>query len=86
MTNKLLMVEWLDSAQPVSSWHFLESPPELEVIECASVGWLIGESKDTIMLAPNIGDLCSGGSQQGSGFIRIPVSCITRKVELHESD
>lgn len=84
MRNKLVLIEWLDSIQPVSAWHYLDSPPSMEVIHCYSVGWVIKKTKEVIMLAPNIGDVKSGGSQQGSGFIRIPVAAIKRKVELVE--
>lgn len=82
---KLMLVEWVDSAQPVSAWHLLEDAPGVEVVECASVGWLVGESKQVLMLAPNLGDIQSGGSAQASGFIRIPKAAVTRKVELREA-
>jgi hypothetical protein len=81
---KLVMIEWLDSAQPAPGWKFLEDAPALEVIQCVSVGWLVGESKTVKMLAPNIGNVQSGGSAQGSGFIRIPTAAVTRQVELKE--
>jgi len=84
LKNKLLLVEWVDSVQPVSAWHFLSDLPPLEVVQCASVGWVVGKTKKVIMLAPNIGGTQSGDSRQGSGFIRIPVAAITRKVELVE--
>ena len=77
-----LLVEWVDSARPISEWVFLENKPELEVIECVSVGWAIGETDEMLMLAPNLGDIESGGSAQASGFIRIPKSAVTRRVEL----
>lgn len=81
---KLVLIEWVDSARPVSDWKFLDDPPALESIQCVSVGWLIRENKRTKMLVPNIGDIKSGGSSQGSGFIRIPVASVTRQVELVE--
>lgn len=82
--NKLLLIEWVDSVQPVSGWMFLDDAPKLEIINCVSVGWLIKQKKDVIMLAPNIADIESGGTAQASGFIRIPASAVTRKVELQE--
>jgi hypothetical protein len=78
------MVEWLDSAQPLPGWRFLEDAPKPEVIRCYSVGWLVGDNKRVTMLVPNIGDLENGGSAQGSGFIRIPTLSITRLVALVE--
>lgn len=80
----LVLIEWLDSAQPVAGWHFLEDKPELEVVECVSVGWLVGESEQVVMLAPNIGDVHSGDTAQASGFIRIPKQAVTRRAALVE--
>ena len=36
------------------------------------------------MLAPNLGDIESGGSAQASGFIRIPKCAVTRRIKLVE--
>ncbi|WP_086931633.1 hypothetical protein [Agarilytica rhodophyticola] len=72
---KLIKVKWIDSAQPVPSWSFLEDMPDMEAINCESVGWLVAESDDVIMLAPNIANVGSE-SAQGSGFMRIPKCAI----------
>ena len=81
-----ILVEWIDSAQPIGAWMFLENKPSLEIIQCVSVGWVVGETDDVLMLAPNLGDIESGGSGQASGFIRIPKSAVTRRVELMASN
>ena len=81
-----ILVEWIDSAQPISAWMFLENKPSLEIIQCVSVGWVVGETDEVLMLAPNLGDIESGGSAQASGFIRIPKSAVTRRVELMASN
>lgn len=82
--KKLVLVEWVDSAQPEPSWRFIENSPDLEVIECVSVGWIVGKNKGVLMLAPNLGDIQSGGSAQASGFIRIPTTAVTRIADLME--
>lgn len=82
---KLVLIEWLDSAQPIAAWRYLEDLPPLEIIKCASVGWLVGENEGVKMLAPNLGNLQSDDGAQGSGFIRIPTSAIVREVALQES-
>ena len=79
-----ILVEWIDSAQPISAWMFLDNKPSLEIIQCVSVGWVVGETDVVLMLAPNLGDIESGGAGQGSGFIRIPKSAVTRRVVLIE--
>ena len=81
-----MLIEWVDSAQPIPGWKFLEDAPTAEVVQCVSVGWLISENKRAKVLAPNIGNIEAGGSAQGSGFIRIPVASITRQAELVEDD
>lgn len=83
-TPKLVLIEWLDSAQPEPAWRHLDNLPNLDVIHCVSVGWLVGESKGVKMLAPNIGDFDSGANAQASGFIRIPSAAVTRMVTLVE--
>ena len=79
-----LLVEWIDSARPISDWMFLEKKPSMEVIQCVSVGWSVGETDEVLMLAPNLGDIESGGSAQASGFIRIPKCAVTRRIKLVE--
>lgn len=82
--NDLVLVEWLDSTQPTSNWCFLSDAPELETIECVSVGWIIQENEKVLMLASNIGDYESGDGAQCCGCIRIPKVSITRTVRLSE--
>lgn len=81
---KLVQVEWEDSAQPVSGWHYLEDAPPLESVVCKSVGWIIADNDRVIMLAPNLGDYKSGDGAQGSGFMRIPKRAVTMVSELQE--
>jgi hypothetical protein len=82
--RKLVLIEWLDSALPDPAWRYLSDAPALEVVNCVSVGWLVGDSNGVKMLAPNIGDVQSGESAQASGFIRIPTAAILRQVDLIE--
>lgn len=78
----LVLVEWLDSAQPVPDWHWLDESRWGDVVKCRSVGWLIHDGEDVKALAQNIGSLCD--DVQISGVIRIPACCITRLVRLVE--
>ncbi len=84
MKQKLVLIEWVDSAQPLPGWRFLNDLPSLAVVHCKSVGWLVGASKAVRMLAPNLGDVVAQGDAQASGFIRIPVASIIRQVALRE--
>lgn len=82
--DHLILVEWSDSATPVSAWHFLSDLPEVDCVRCKSVGWIVGESDDVIMLAPNLGDCDSFETAQACGCIRIPKVSISRRVTLLE--
>lgn len=80
----LVMIEWEDSAQPVSAWTHLRSFEPGGVVRVASVGWLIHDGEDLKALAPNLGGLDGACSAQVSGVIRIPARCVVRIVRLRE--
>ena len=84
MLPPLVLIEWVDSAQPIPGWRHLDDLPKLEIVRCLSVGWLVAENDEIRMLAPNLGDVASPENGQGSGFIRIPIAAITRQVLLCE--
>lgn len=83
---RLVMIEWEDSAQPISSWAYLASLDATKAVRCVSVGWLIHDGKDVKALAPNMGNLNDESSVQVSGVIRIPTRCISRVVDLKEPE
>jgi hypothetical protein len=78
------MIEWEDSAQPVSAWSHLRNFEPGGVVRVASVGWLIHDGEDLKALAPNLGGLDGACSAQVSGVIRIPTRCVVRVVRLKE--
>ena len=80
----LVQIEWVDSARPVPEWMFVDDAPEMEIVNCISVGWIVGETDNVLMLAPNIGDKDST-HPQASGFIRIPKQAITSRASLVEA-
>jgi hypothetical protein len=83
---RLVMIEWEDSAQPISSWAYLASLDVTKAVRCVSVGWLIHDGDDVKALAPNMGNLNDESSVQVSGVIRIPTRCISRIVDLDEPE
>jgi hypothetical protein len=82
--HDLVLVEWKDSVQPVPNWMLLDEAPDLDAISCVSVGWIISQNDNVVMLVPNLGDH-KDDNAQGCGFIRIPRSAITRIVRLREN-
>lgn len=83
--GSLVLIEWEDSAQPISGWAWLESFDSFEVVRCQSVGWLIHDGADVKALAQNLGNLGQEDSAQVSGVIRIPARCIVAIRPLKEA-
>jgi hypothetical protein len=78
---KLVLIEWDDSARPVSQWQWVDDYQIPEIVRCVSVGYLIAETKDALAVAPNLGDMTSERIQ-ASGIIRVPRSSVRRMTEL----
>ncbi len=79
----LVLIEWLDSRQPVPTWQWLEHIEPRRPHLCVSVGFLMQDDADAKVLAPNLG--ASNGSSdwdQASGVITIPASAVQRMVRL----
>jgi len=82
--HPLVLIEWLDSAQPIASWQYLHDIESGAPIFCSSVGWLIQNDKNVKTLAPNVGEWGSDEHAQVCGIIRIPTRSIKRIVKLRE--
>lgn len=82
----LVMVEWQDSTQPISSWQWIDAYREPDIVTVASVGWLIHDGPDVKALAPNLGHSDDQQAVQVSGVIRIPTRCVTRITFLPEPE
>ena len=78
---KLVLIEWDDSARPISQWQWVDDYQVPEIVQCISVGYLIAETKRALALSPNLGDTTSERIQ-ASGIIRVPRSSVRRIIEL----
>ena len=78
---KLVYVAWVDSHSG-RGWNDLENiAAKAEFLHCRSVGWLISETKEVMVIVPH---LTSGDGDiivQGCGDITIP-KCAIRKVKV----
>ncbi len=77
--SDVYMVEWIDGTLPVSEWQFLEDLSTPEPVHCTSVGFLVHEDTEILVLAPNVGDTIP---RQASGLIRIPMCSVTKTTLL----
>lgn len=82
----LVLVRWLDSRQPVASWRFLAGIELQGPVECATVGWLIGDTADAKTVCQSVGDLGHPDNAQASGVMTIPARCIISIERLVEED
>lgn len=75
----LVLIEWLDSGQPVPGWQWLEQIEPRRPHLCVSVGFLMQDDATAKVLAPNLG-ASNGASDwdQASGVITIPASAVQR--------
>lgn len=80
----LVLIEWLDSAQPVPRWLRLSDYDPGTAVSCVSVGWLIQDDRQVKALAPNMGEIEDAEHIQASGIIRIPTCAVTRIVRLRD--
>jgi hypothetical protein len=77
----LILVEWEDSARPISAWQWVDEYEIPQIVKCLSVGFLIAETDEALALAPNLGDVTCERTQ-AAGIIRIPRSAVRSVVEL----
>jgi hypothetical protein len=78
---RLVLVEWEDSARPISAWDWVDNYEIPETVSCVSVGYLIAEAETAIALAPNIGDF-RRERLQASGILRVPRSAVRGIIDL----
>jgi hypothetical protein len=76
---QLVLIEWVDSGQPIPSWQWLSDLDKRRPHRCVSVGFLVQDDEQTKVLAPNLGS--SNGDEdwdQASGLFTIPTAAITK--------
>jgi len=78
MELKLILIEWVDSYSVYEQWDFIGHIKEPEIVNCKSVGFLIKETPESILILPHI----SGENEAGMGGICIPKVSITKLTEL----
>lgn len=79
----LVLIEWVDSGQPIPGWQWLSDLGSREPHRCVSVGFLVQDDEKSKVLAPNLG--ASGGDgqwDQASGITTIPTVAVQRMERL----
>ena len=82
----LVLIEWVDSGQPIPHWQWLSELTPRQAHRCISVGFLVQDDGQTKVIAPNLG--ASGGDDdwdQASGLTTIPTAAVIRIERLTSS-
>lgn len=85
MNCPLVIVRWEDSAQPVARWQHLAEMDMPEVVECATVGWLIRDDDKVKVVAQSMGGINTDDNIQTSGVMAIPARCVISIERLQET-
>lgn len=80
MTEKMVLVEWVDSRQPTASWQRVSDIGYLSECRCTSVGFLLRGDDNAKVLAASIAD--EGDELQAAGIFVIPSSAVISITQL----
>jgi hypothetical protein len=88
MTNNcpLVIVRWEDSAQPIERWQHLSELVLPDIVECATVGWLIRDDDKVKVVAQSFGGINAEDNMQASGVMAIPARCVISIEILEEAE
>lgn len=85
-TPPLVLIEWVDSGQPMAAWQWLDQIRNHRPHRCVSVGFLVQDDVQAKVLAPNLGASDgSGDFDQASGLTTIPTAAVQRMLRLSAS-
>lgn len=79
----LSLIEWLDSRQSDGNWRYVRGYDASLPVKCVSVGWVVFDDGDTVVLAQSFGDI-GDEDMQMAGLKTIPSRAITRRVAIEE--
>ncbi|MDD5006461.1 MAG: hypothetical protein PHS33_08210 [Candidatus Omnitrophica bacterium] len=81
--HKLTLIEWEDSYSTDDKWKSVSAMPKPKRMICVSVGWIIKETKNNILIIPHLSDIKNKKSS-GTAFgeMVIPKSSIRKRKEL----
>ena len=80
---RLVLIEWLDSAQPVAAWRFIEDIGNEAPHRCQTVGHLIHDGDDSKVVALSIATVDGTDTWgQAAGVTTIPACSVIRLVDL----
>lgn len=82
----LVLIRWEDSAQTIPRWQHLSELVPPDIVECATVGWLIRDDDKVKVVAQSIGGINAEDNMQASGVMAIPARCVISIEQLEEAE
>lgn len=80
---RVVMIDWLDSGQPISEWQFLDGFKFQRAHRCVTVGHYLGESEDAVTVAISTATVDHTDEMgQASGITLIPKCAIVLMRDL----
>lgn len=79
---ELVCVQWTDASRLNDGWMDLSDIPPPYLHRCVTVGFVIGENKDGIILVPTIGDTEHIENSHTYGGMMIPRHAILSRKRL----
>ena len=80
--HRLVLVEWIDASRLSDSWMDWSAIPEAYPHKCVTVGFVVSENKNEIILVPTIGDVEHEENRHTYGGMLIPRSAIISERRL----
>jgi len=81
--NNLYIVKWIDSCNSPNFWEPISKMKDPKSMVCASVGWIVKETSENIIIVPHISDINNKNSEGDScGGMTIPKVAILERIKL----
>lgn len=75
----LVRVEWRDSYGVGASWQEIDDFLEAPSLSCFSVGWLVLETKECLVIVPHLSEQGHAhAKEQGCGDMTIPKEAVVK--------
>lgn len=79
----MVLIAWLDSEQSDQVWHVLSAAKENNPSLTKTVGFLVEETEDHIIVSQSWDDMTEGHEPAVAGLFTIPQGCIKHKDKLY---
>ena len=84
--TRIVKVTWIDSSSPLDrAWIPAEEAAKPGKVHCVSLGWLLNETEDFVVLVSSIAPTNDEGDFDVGGTITIPRVAVTNVEELKVS-